>query len=87
MFCGPIFTTSPRRWFRELCDEAGCPDILAPGLRKACAGRVAELGCTEHEIASITGHASIAVVQRYTKAANRKRLAGSAMQKLVEGGS
>jgi len=74
-------------WFREQCDEAGCPDIAAHGLRKACARRLAEIGCSAHEIASITGHASLAEVERYTKAANRKRLAKSAMTKLVEAGS
>jgi hypothetical protein len=40
-----------------------------------------------HEIAAITGHASLAEVERYTKAANRKRLAKSAMTKSVEAGS
>ena len=72
--------------FRELCDTAGCPNVSAHGLRKATARRLAEIGCTEHEIASITGHASIAEVQRYTEAANRKRLAQSAIKKLTEGG-
>jgi hypothetical protein len=37
------------------------------------------------EIAAIIGHATIAEVQRYTIAADRKRLAKSAMAKLVEG--
>jgi integrase len=73
-------------WFRELCDVADCPDVSAHGLRKATARRLAEMNCTEHEIAAITGHASIAEVQRYTKAADRKRLARSAMKKLTEGG-
>jgi ABC-type transport system substrate-binding protein len=73
-------------WFRDLCDKAGCPDVSAHGLRKATARRLAEIGCTEHEIASITGHASLKEVERYTKAANRKRLARSAMKKLIEGG-
>jgi integrase len=36
------------------------------------------------QIASITGHASIAEVQRYTKAADRKRMAREAMARLVE---
>jgi integrase len=72
-------------WFRELCDEAGCPGISAHGLRKAAARRLAEIGCSAHEIAAITGHASLAEVQRYTKAADRKRLAQSAMAKLIEG--
>jgi integrase len=73
-------------WFRELCDAAGCPDVSAHGLRKATARRLAEIGCTEHQIAAILGHASIAEVIRYTKAANRKRMAREGMAKLIEGG-
>jgi integrase len=73
-------------WFREICDQAGCPDISAHGGRKATARRLAEIGCSAHHIASITGHASIAEVQRYTKAADRKRLAREAMKKLTEAG-
>jgi integrase len=73
-------------WFRELCDAAGCPDVSAHGLRKATARRLAEIGCTEHQIAAITGHASLSEVQRYTKAADRKRMARDAMAKLIEGG-
>jgi integrase len=82
-FTAPGFTN----WFRDMCNAAGLPKGLSVhGLRKATARRLAELGCTEHEIAAITGHASISEVQRYTKAADRKRLAKSAMKKLVEGG-
>jgi integrase len=40
-------------WFRDLCDGAGCPDVSAHGLRKATARRLAEIGCSTHEIASI----------------------------------
>src|SRR5262245_66667285 len=73
-------------WFREQCDAAGCPDVSAHGLRKATARRLAEIGCTAHQIASITCHASLSEVQRYTKAADRKRMAQEAMKKLTEGG-
>jgi integrase len=72
--------------FRELCDQAGCPDISAHGGRKATARRLAEIGCSANQIASITGHASLSEVQRYTRAADRKRMACEAMKKLVEGG-
>jgi integrase len=72
---------------REWCDAAGCPGVSSHGLRKACARRLAEIGCTTHEIASITGQASLSEVERYTRAANRKRLAQSAMTKLTEGES
>jgi integrase len=71
-------------WFRELCDTADCPELSAHGLRKATARRLAELGCTPHHIAAILGHASLAMVQLYTKAADRKRLAQEAMTLLIE---
>jgi len=68
-------------YFRDCCNEAGLSHCSAHGLRKAAARRLAEAGCTMHEIAAITGHASLSEVQRYTKAADQKRLAWSAMQK------
>ena len=75
-------------WFRDRCDEAGLPKGLsAHGLRKATARRLAELGCSAHQIASITGHATLSEVQRYTQAADKKRLAHEAMKKLIEGKS
>ena len=73
-------------WFREQCDAADCFDISAHGGRKATARRLAEIGCSANQIAAITGHASLSEVQRYTKAADRKRMAKEAMQKLTEGG-
>ena len=55
---------------------AGLPDhCVGHGLRKAAARRLAEAGCTPHEIASITGHASLSQVQHYTKAADREGMA------------
>jgi integrase len=67
---------------REECNEAGLPHCSSHGLRKAAARRLAEAGCTEHEIASITGHASLREITRYTKAADQVRLAVSAMDKV-----
>jgi integrase len=69
-------------WFGDQCTLAGLRNCSAHGLRKAAARRLAEAGCTEHEIAAITGHASLREVQRYTKAADQKRLAAAAMQKV-----
>jgi hypothetical protein len=51
-------------------------------LRKATPVRLAEAGCTPHEIAAITGHASLKEIVRYTATADRKRLAASAMEKV-----
>ena len=69
-------------WFRDQCRAAGLYGCSAHGLRKAAARRLAEAGCSTHEIAAITGHASLKEVARYTEAADRKRLAQSAMAKV-----
>lgn len=52
------------------------------GLRKAAAARLAEAGCSTHEIAAITGHESLAMIELYTKRADQKVRAASAMRKL-----
>ena len=70
-------------FFRAECNKAGLPHCSAHGLRKACARRLADAGCTQHEIAAITGHNSLREVVRYTKGADQKRLATAAMQKLT----
>jgi integrase len=64
-------------------ERLGCS---AHGLRKAAARRLAEAGATTHEISAITGHASLKEVARYTEAADRRKLAASAMAK-VKGGT
>jgi integrase len=69
-------------WFRDQCRAAGLHGCSAHGLRKAAARRLAEAGCSTHEIAAITGHASLKEIARYTEAADRKRLAQSAMAKM-----
>jgi len=78
-FSGPSFTA----WFRKHCDDAGLPKrCVVHGLRKAAARRLAEAGCTVHEIAAITGHVTLREVERYTKQVDRARLARSAMARL-----
>ncbi|MCK1641219.1 tyrosine-type recombinase/integrase [Bradyrhizobium sp. 157] len=68
--------------FKEWCKEAGVPDKSAHGLRKAAATRAAENGATAHELMAIFGWLSIKEAEVYTQAADRKRLAAQAMQKL-----
>lgn len=75
-------------WFREACNSAGLPKgYSAHGLRKAAATRLADAGCSDHQIMAWGGWTSIKEVQRYTLAANRKRLAHSAAEKLATGTS
>lgn len=63
--------------------DAGLPAIcVLHGLRKAAARRLAEVGCSASQIASITGHKSLSEVERYTRAAEQRRMAGAAMTML-----
>jgi integrase len=81
-FGEPFKSAGFGNWFRKQCDAAGLCHCSAHGLRKAAARRLAEAGCTAHEIAAITGHASLREIVRYTKAVDQKRLAVSAMVKV-----
>lgn len=72
-------------WFRDRCDAAGITDLSAHGLRKAGATRLAECGATDHEIMSWGGWKTLREVQRYTEAANRKRLALRGADKIKSG--
>lgn len=66
-------------------DAAKLPErCVLHGLRKAAARRLAEAGCTAHEIMAITGHKSLEEVERYCAAARQKGLGQSAMLKLIE---
>lgn len=71
-------------WFREVCDEAGLHGLSAHGLRKSAARRLAEAGCTPHEIQAITGHKSLKEVTRYTAAANQQQMARKAMSRIED---
>jgi len=62
--------------------KLGMPGLNVHGLRKAASRRLAEAGCTPHEIAAITGHRTLAMVQHYTDAADRAHMAGGAIVKL-----
>jgi len=72
-------------YFRDQCDLAGLSNLSAHGLRKAGATRLAEVGATDHEIMAWGGWTTLKEVQRYTRAANRKRLALQAAGKLKAG--
>jgi integrase len=47
----------------------------------SAARRLAESGATEKQIAAITGHKTLAEVQRYTRAADQESLARQAVEK------
>lgn len=69
-------------WFRERCREAGVPGS-AHGLRKAGAVTAAENGATSQQLMAIFGWLTLEETERYTRAAERRRMAGDGMSKLV----
>lgn len=91
---GPLIQTDQGRAFTSkglsnyMADkiaDAGLPQrCVTHGLRKAAARRLAEAGCSANEIAAITGHRKLEEIARYTKAAEQKVLARSAIDRLTE---
>lgn len=82
-FSAPGFTN----WFSEAASNAGLPPRSAPhGLRKASLRRLAEAGCTPHQIMAVSGHKNLSEVTLYTQAVDQERLAREAMAK-TEGGT
>ena len=64
-------------WFAGAATVAGVGGKSAHGLRKARAEALAEAGATAHQIAAWTGHETLSEVQRYSKAADRRRVLSS----------
>lgn len=57
-------------------------DLNVHGLRKLAATELADAGCSVHEIAAITGHRTLSMVQLYTRSADQERLASAAIVRL-----
>jgi integrase len=70
-------------WFRKRCDEAGLRHCTAHGLRKAFLRRMAEAGCSEDYIASISGHKDMSEIRTYVRAADRARMATEGMARTL----
>lgn len=67
---------------RKWCDEAGLPQCSMHGLRKSISRQMIERGATDAEGQSVTGHKSNKMFQHYRAAANRERLADSALARM-----
>lgn len=63
-------------WFRDRCNEAGIPKgYSAHGVRKYAATLRANLGATAHELMAWFGWLTMREAERYTRNAERRRLA------------
>lgn len=67
---------------KRVLEAAGLPDLSVHGLRKLAAVRLAEAGCSVHEISAILGWRTLAMAELYTRAVEQERLAESAVIRL-----
>ncbi|MEC9432721.1 MAG: site-specific integrase [Pseudomonadota bacterium] len=72
-------------WWRDRAEEAGLKGWGTHGGRKAVATFLAESSATSQQIMSITGHRTLAEVERYTAAAAQRRMAREGMDRLISG--
>ncbi|MBO0757816.1 MAG: tyrosine-type recombinase/integrase [Bradyrhizobiaceae bacterium] len=71
------------QFMRDAIKEAGLPLGCKPhGLRKTLGRRMADAGCSAHEIMAALGHTTLAEAERYTRAADRRRGGRQAVLKL-----
>jgi integrase len=64
---------------------AGLPaECVAHGLRKAALRRLAEHGATSKEMQAVSGHKTLAEIERYTRQADQRRLARRAIGTLPD---
>lgn len=69
-----------RNWFLGTVEDAGLPKNLSDhGLHKGACRRLAEAGCSTHEIMPISGRRRLPEGELHTRAANRERLAQTTM--------
>jgi integrase len=69
-------------WFRDMCKAAGLQGFSAHGLRKAGCRRLAEAGCSVHEIAAWSGHRTLSEIAVYTRDVEQAAMAREAMHKV-----
>lgn len=80
---GPLTVYNLTRSINDAHDRGILPKGFSiHGLRKLAATLLAEAGCSTHEIASITGHKSLKMVEHYTRSFDQRRLAEDAILKL-----
>jgi integrase len=70
-------------FMRAAIRAAGLPlDCKPHGLRKTLRRRLADAGCTAHQIMAALGHTTLAEAERYTREADRRRGGREAIAKL-----
>lgn len=91
----PMTPEAFTNWFRQMVKDVthevdgvavrSLPDGISPhGLRKAVCRRLAEMGCSAHEIMAISGHRTLNEVTRYAAAVDRRHLANRVSDRSID---
>ncbi|TXH45645.1 MAG: hypothetical protein E6Q97_31335 [Desulfurellales bacterium] len=78
----PFSKTGFSEAFGMATARVGLKGMTFHGLRHSTGKRLAEAGCSTHEIQAILGHTTLANTELYTSAASQERLAREAIRKL-----
>jgi integrase len=82
-FGKPFSVNGFSRFMRDAIRDAGLPLECKPhGLRKTLGRRMADAGCSAHEIMAALDHTTLSEAERYTRAADRRRGGREAVLKL-----
>ena len=82
-FGQPFTVAGFSQFMRDAITAAGLPiDCKPHGLRKTLGRRMAEAGCTAHQIQAALGHKTLAEAERYTRDADRRLGGREAIKKL-----
>ena len=85
---GPAYRPWKIDYFRHAMGNAiraaGLEGVVTHGLRALAATRLAEAGCSDAEIQSVTGHSTTAMAAHYRRGASQKTTAANAITKLDE---
>jgi enterobacteria phage integrase len=82
-FGRPFTVAGFSQFMRDAIRKAGLPlDCKPHGLRKTLGRRLADSGCSAHEIMAVLGHRTLEEAERYCRDANRRRAGRNAIAKL-----
>jgi integrase len=70
-----------RHQISKQCAGFGFPGYSLHGLRVCAAKKLAEAGCSPHEVGAVLGHKTLQMVEHYARDAEHLRLARSAFSK------
>ncbi|GAA6190864.1 tyrosine-type recombinase/integrase [Phaeobacter sp. NW0010-22] len=80
----PLSKRRVQKLVMDVRKQIGATEFVIHGWRYNAAVELAEAGCSDTEIQAVTGHKTLAMVQKYRAQANQKRLSKSAQAKRTE---